>query len=127
MCLQQLENFKVTQSYGWQVFVKSAGDLYPYHFGDKRIPVGKWQTDKFRIFKRWISNYNITGLRYKKGYHIFLNEEDVKEYCPSSKNYEIKKVRFKKILARGLQEIVTEGPTLQVKVVVCRKRFIEPD
>ena len=127
MCLHKLKNFTVTQSHGWQVFVKMSGKLYLYNSSDGPVPVGKWQRDKFRISKRWIYINYISDLKYKKGYHIFLNEEDAKNYCPSSKSHCIKKVRFKGVLARGLQEITTKGRTQQVRVVVCHKRFIERD
>ena len=129
MCLDKLENFEVTQNHGWQVFVKQAGCLYPYHFGDSPVPVRKWQRDKFRMpgENRWVYIDYLSGPRYRKGYHIFLNEEDARTYCPISETYCIRKVRFKKILARGLQEISAddEGGTRRVRVVVCHKRFVE--
>ena len=127
MCLSKLENFKVTQNYGWQVFRKEpTSELYPYFFGgDKPVPVGEWQKDKFRIFSKCICTE--TDTRYKEGYHIFLNEEDAKVYFPGSDNFCIRKVWFKRVVARGLQEIPTGRLRRQVKVVVCRKRFVEPD
>ena len=124
MCLYRLENFKVTQNYGWQVFVESSpGKLYPRFFGNGPVPVGKWQRDKFRIRDRWIGIYT---LEYKKGFHIFLNKENAKDYCPNSEDYCVRKVRFKRVVARGLQEI-TMGKGPLGKVVVCRKRFVEPN
>jgi len=132
MCLSKLEDFTVTQNYGWQVFNKEiTGELYPCFFGDDPIPVGKWHKDKFRICDRWIRID--VDVRYKKGFHIFLNKEDAKTYgIRSAISRCVKKVRFKRILARGLQEIHSppvEGKiqTQQVKVVVCRKRFVEPN
>ena len=129
MCLSKLENFKVTQNYGWQVFGKgSSGKLYPRFFGEGPVPVGEWQRDKFRIRDRWIYYGFSTVLKYRKGYHIFLNKKDAKEWLTSSKDQCIKKVRFKRVVARGLQDIGgLEGQTQYAKVVVCHKRFVEPD
>ena len=129
MCLFKLENFKVTQNYGWQVFSKgSSGKLYPCYFGPGSVPVGKWQRDKFRIRERWIYYGFSTVLKYRKGYHIFLNAKDAKEWFNSFGDYCIKKVRFKRVVARGLQDIGSlGGVTKYAKVVVCRQRFVEPD
>jgi len=126
MCLDKLENFEVTQSYGWQVFyVNPEGLLNSRFHGDRSIPVGKWQRDKFRIFDRLI--YIDENGEYKKGFHIFLNEDDARIYCPSLEAYCVKKVRFKRVVARGFQIIVGEGQKRWAKVVICHKRFVEPD
>jgi len=131
MCLSKIEDFPVTQNYGWQVFEekKTTGELFSCFFGGDPIPVGKWQRDKIRIFARWI--YITRSRKYKTGFHIFLNEEDAKEYCPDSEAYCMRKVRFKRVVVRGLQEIpCPAGGRIQtrwVEVVVCRKRFVEPN
>jgi len=126
MCLVELENFKVTQDYGWQVLRETTGMLYSCFFGEGPVPVGKWQRDKFRIRDRWIcANF----MKYKKGFHIFLNKEDAKTYCNDSEAYRVKKVRFKRVVARGFQDVSSplEMKTQLAKVVVCRKRFVEPN
>jgi len=126
MCLSKLENFKVTQNYGWQVFKKNdTGELYGYYFGYEPIPIGEWQKDKFRIRDRWIYTAE-TNARYKKGFHIFLEWEDVKKWFPGPDGYCIKKVRFEKVVAQGLQDIGRlGGQTQYARVVICHKRFIE--
>lgn len=125
MCLSKLEDFAVTQSHGWQTFIKSSEGLYSRFFGNGTVPVGEWQKDKFRIFNRWICTDNFE--KYKKGFHIFLDEEDAKTFCHGIGSYCVKKVRFKKVVARGFQKINTISTPQLTKVVVCRKRFVEPD
>jgi len=127
MCLDKIGNFAVPQDYGWQIFRKEKGCLYPYYFGEGPVPVGKWQRDKFRIFDRHI-DIDLLNLKYKKGYHIFLNKEDAEAYCSDSSDcYCVKKVRFKRIVAQGFQMVASKGISRLVKVVVCHKRFVESD
>ena len=128
MCLDKLENFEVTQDYGWQVFSKNYTGSYIYsrfHRNDEPVPVGKWQRDKFRMLNRWI--YIDKNVEYKKGFHIFLNEDDARIYCPSNEKYCLKKVKFQRVVAKGFQVIVGGGQKRWAKVVVCHKRFVEPD
>ena len=130
MCLSKLENFKVTQNYGWQVFSKDSPNmLYPCFFGSRPVPIGKWQKDKFRILKRWIYTDISALIKYRKGYHIFLNEEDAKTFRLNlARDYCIRKVRFKKVLVKGFQKIVSGALlTRWAKVIVCRKRFVESE
>jgi len=130
MCLSKIENFEVTQSHGWQIFNKnSEGVLYSCFFGDKPVPIGKWQRDKFRIFSRSINIDMSALIKYRKGYHIFLNEEDAKTFRLNlARDYCIRKVRFKKVLVKGFQKIVSGALlTRWAKVIVCRKRFVESE
>ncbi len=126
MCLDKLKDFEVTQKHGWQVFMKRAeGYLYSRFFNhDTPIPIGKWQRDKFRIFNKWIYMEDYSK-KYKKGFHIFLSEEDAQAYGPNSTTYCVKKVGFKRVVAKGFQTIYNGGK--MAKVVVCHKRFIEQD
>ena len=130
MCLSKLGDFKVSQNYGWQIYFKAhTGKLFSrYYCFNNPISVGKWQRDTFRIFNRWIYIHHISDLKYRKGYHIFLNKNDAKDYLLGCSECCVKKVRFKRILHQGFQRVYNrEKIPRYAKVVACRYRYVEPD
>lgn len=110
MCLTKLTHGKTNLRVGYKVFRYSKaneGQLAPT---DKILPRGV----HFR-FNTWIkdtNNYNIwtandgKNNQYQTGFHIFLDEADAEWIAlqhPSTFIY--RKVNFRKVVARGIQEI----------------------
>jgi len=120
MCLDKLADFKISKYEGWQVFTGDEKGLYPwyrsleYHKAMKRttIPMGEWQEDK--------NNYLILAndsRTYQTGFHIFLRKKDAETWVEGSpSHFPIRKVKFKKVVAKGFQD--------GRKVVVARERFV---
>jgi len=123
MCLDELAKFKVAKDYGWGVFREEDGQLFQ-RFGCKSlVPEEKWQTDP--------NDYSLQteydGKPYRTGFHLFIREEDALGYVSPFRNDEvIRKVRFRRIVAKGKQYLPY---TLSSKanVVVVRERYVEKE
>lgn len=128
MCLAKLVGFKVHEYQGWQGF---------YRLPDGRLvpmmrPVVSLQTNC------WVEDCNTYSLPYqsdkplhKTGYHVFLRKRDAEYWVPrfakcfgravdEDWEYEIHKVRFKKVVAKGSFDLYRFVP-----MVVVRQRYIE--
>lgn len=126
MCLNRLDEFKISKYQGWQVFqVPPSGGgakLYPlYYFRADHpdgIPTNEWMVDPRA--ERSILTDGSTCVLYKSGYHIYLRKRDAEKYLARCDNTTIRKVRFRKVVAKGRQ-----GHQGGAKVVVAGERFIE--
>ena len=127
MCLDKLSNFKIGCYKGWQFFRKEKGKLYPVAcdfayeeaFKRKTVPVGVWEKDK--------NCYDLVTIDkedfYQTGFHIFLSKSEAEKifdfvFVEDREKTELRKVRFRKIVARGY----IRG----VKTVVVRERMVLP-
>ena len=128
MCLSTLENFKVHKYYGWQVF-KAIYDeegrilfIYPLFYGTGPIPTNVWMKDKSSIRISFLDIPTVEYRSYPTGYHIFLRKQDAEAYMVKGKDQVIRKVRFKKVVAKGTQ---VAGRPVFAKLIVARERYVE--
>jgi len=121
MCLDELAYFKVTKSYGWGVFREEDGQLFQ-RFGCKSlVPEEKWETDP--------NDYSLQteydGKPYRTGFHLFINKEDALGYVsPFCDDEVVRKVRFKKVVAKGVQQL-PYALSAKANVIVVRERCVE--
>ena len=127
MCLSTLENFKVHKYYGWQVFnaVYDEKDrvvlIYPLFFGVAQIPTNVWTKDKSPTRISFFDISSGLSRSYLTGHHIFLRKKDAEAYMAEGKGQVVRKVRFKKVVAKGTQA----AGRVFAKVVVARERYVE--
>jgi len=121
MCLDCLADFKVMKNYGWGVCREEDGQLFQRFGCNSLVPEETWQTDP--------NDYSLQteydGKTYRTGFHLFTRKEDALGYVsPFCDDEVIRKVRFKKVVAKGVQQLPY---TLSSKanVVVVRERFVE--
>ena len=121
MCLDELADFKVTKDYGWGVFREEDGQLFQRFGCESLVPEEKWQTDPNNYYL-W-TEYD--GKVYKTGFHLFIREEDALGYVsPFCDDEVVRKVRFKKIVAKGMQQLPYTMSS-KANVIVVRERFVE--
>ena len=130
MCLNKLEDFKVHRYHGWQVFQKGYGrsvKLYPLYKGtDKVVVQNEWMTDPNIKPIRFVRGY----MQYPAGYHVLLRKKDAKIMKGKPRHRVIRKVRFKRVVAKGLQTLYSRDKddvlvTTQAKTVIVRERYVE--
>jgi len=130
MCLDKKGHYLLPRrKEGWKVF---SGDLEGRLFGfimsiTQARPEGKWIREKdYR--ENWSSSRIRHGedFDYETGFHIFLEKPKIVE-C---RTMQIRKVKFRKVVARGYQVIEQqkEGEAIRelVKIVVAKEIFILP-
>ena len=101
MCLSKLlPDMKVTKDFGWKVFVKNplTGTICGPYYG-KVFNENKWNCDSSNI--RISISYSI---RYSSGFHVFLTRKAARRLKDAAPllNLVILKVKFKNIVARGV-------------------------
>lgn len=116
MCLDYVDSeVKKTKGYGWKVFVKHNGKLYPRFQGlpySKPFKLNAWVTET--RLKREISSGE--GGRYSAGFHIFATLEGARWWQQICCGY-IRKVLYADVIITGRQSYK--------EVIVARKIFIE--
>jgi len=89
-----------------------------YYYNE--CPVNEWEEDIMAHILKTGNSLNT----YPTGFHIFLRKRDAELWEESGicNNSIIKKVKFRKIVAKGWQ--VGRGMSKFMKVVVARERYI---
>lgn len=109
---------------GYKAFkLNSKGAVCPPAFGpSKGVPtLGRWRTASNTVL-----NQNSTkSTDYTSGFHIFLSEEDAREY--KSSPAAIFEVEFKEIVAIGKQDTSDNGLTVVAKKMKLVKRLADTD
>jgi len=109
MCLSKLKDFPVMLDKngvgtGWKVFRLSRnGNLYTIFYGCSRSrPIGKWiRCKKRKVFTDEFSSY-------PSGFHIFTDKSVVDDLI-LLRNDKLVQVKFRNILAKGIQYDMCEG------------------
>ena len=118
MCLDKLKDFKVKQTEGYKVFVIDKKGAIHSRFQRTHI--------RFKV-NRWIrakksGEYTDLSEPYTTGFHIFLRKEDaLKWHGNTIYHYAtiIKKVKFKGIVAKGVED--------SAEIIVASEMLILPD
>ena len=121
MCLTILDDYEVKQDYGWKVFWKKEGKLCADLFPHLPYPVNRWIKEKdYRALsgRREYIRFPNTSIRYPMGFHIFLKKKDARGW-KNWWNERIRKVKFRKIVAKGWQR--------GMKVIVAKEMLIIPE
>ena len=108
MCLKKLEDFnvqlnKVGVGTGYKVFNGKEGRLYgEYARPGKERRVGVWLKEENFRAQRIDTGLERDGVKYKRGWHIFLTRKDAVAW--SVIHQHVRKVKFKGIVAMGRTE-----------------------
>ena len=124
MCLDVVDKEPtVKEGIGWKVFIKRDNKLrncYQWikegHKGVFVFPINRWIVDKG---DELISTEKGDS-SYKKGFHIFENENSTIEFATSHVDIIKKKIKFRKVVATG-KELTGN------RVIVAREILILPD
>lgn len=134
MCLQQVleipEKYKTGEHVGYKVLYRhqtcvSDGPIITSYFTPvraSRIIFDEWMINKNQKFIHLCTNKVIQ--RYKPGFHIFLNEEDAGKYKIYD-NEVVVKVRFKDVVAYGLEYDDILSHSILSKVIVVKQMYID--
>ena len=105
MCLQRLEDFNLTLNkdgvgIGYKVFNRNEGRLYgEYARPGKERKLGVWLKEgNFRPQRR-DTGLDRDGVKYKRGWHIFLRRKDAVNWDVGFQA--IRKIKFRGIVAMG--------------------------
>ena len=105
MCLYTLENFKVKLNEdgvgtGYKVFNKNNGRLYgEYARPGKERELGVWLKEKNFRPQRKDTGLDRSGVKNKRGWHIFLRSKDAVNWDAGGQV--VRKIKFKGIVATG--------------------------
>ncbi len=103
-----------------------------YHIGWKCVYIDTQNKNKFtslfnvsKLFDKWLKcNYKLTdrirlylGDIYPKGFHIFTTREDARNYKHKSRKEKVVKVRYRRVVARGMQS--------DYKCVIAKEIYVE--
>ena len=119
MCLHNLDKETKQVTEGWKIFTvidnKLQGIIYNFKF-----KTNKWIEDP-KNNSIYYGYKNDDEMRYKTGFHFFINKEDAENDLTKFNNvYEkIYKIKVRNIVATGLQD--------EYKVGVAREIFIEDE
>jgi hypothetical protein len=119
MCLNYLdEKIKVNKNYGWQVFKRKHGKLYSfYQESNDPVETNTWMKDNNSY---WLPiGFKTIVDVYKTGYHLLLYKKDaleIKRKWEATTRVELKKVYFRKIVAKGYQ--------FNSKTIVVKERYV---
>ena len=122
MCLDTVDK-KVTikEGTGWKFFAERGGRLASAYYGNKH-PAGEWITDTatepIEINRGFDLNLRQT---YPTGFHIFVGKPQFSQVY----GLPVHQVRFRDVVAQGVQEFQLKGATRSLNVVVAREMFIE--
>jgi len=119
MCLDELADFKVTKDYGWQVFREEDGELFQLFGCNSLVPEEKWQTDPNDY--PLLTEYDRKP--YRTGFHLFTNKKNALYYANPDDEV-VRKVRFRKIVAKGRQCLPWTFSS-KANVIVVRERYVE--
>jgi len=119
MCLDFLSEFEIKSDEGYKMFLNRKRKLYGVFWAgntEKEYPTNIWLKEKdYRNPCFWkLKSTNEKEIeispftKYKPGFHIFINKNDAEKFfesqIPCRSNYFIKKVKFRNIVAKGIQE-----------------------
>ena len=126
MCLTRVTAITNRKRKGWKVFSTRRGELLPlfYRFKYTRkgtsIPEEQWEEDPST--DEFTSKHGSRQI-YRTGFHIFLNKEHAEDYASIAPGYRtIRRVRFRKVVAQGLQRVRRDlAPTVVAKEIYVEK------
>jgi pullulanase/glycogen debranching enzyme len=98
--------------------VLTPGGELPFQGMEDKLPKSRWINEKKYRYDSNIKSLPFSGVegakRYVTGFHIFVSELDAIRYSKSfSQNLTVKKVYFRKVVARGYQD--------KYRVIVCKE------
>jgi hypothetical protein len=126
----QIQKNKKGLKIGYKVFEKRRGGYFsPFFNKQQRLKERKWLRDEFgRVI------FADDDREYRTGYHIFLYEENAKQYASNeleyrnrNRNLKVLKVYFDQILASGIQLVGASSRYLNCQsatIVVAKKMYI---
>ncbi len=134
MCLSYLKNFPVKKRRkkdkwytGWKCIriVDNSFNSY-YH---RCTLFNTWLTsDNINLYTSKYDLPNRDYQKYQSGFHIFLTRSEARIWKNNQKDKDIVKVRYTKIVAKGIQNIFDEdNDNLQVSLrcVIAKKMYVE--
>lgn len=98
------------------------GEVRPYQNSNNVPQIGRWRTSSHKVLNQGKSRL---GLDYTSGFHIFLTEDDARNY----RTYKsaVFQVEYKDIVAIGKQNSKDKGLTIIANKMRLIKRLADTD